>query len=165
MKYVTFEHHGREQVGALDMTANRIYPLDLDGMIAVISRQAVTVPERHSGGDSFCPMGPWVVTADEVDASSLSIRCWVNEELRQNGSTRALIFDGPTLIETISTGIILYPGDITDTGTPKGVGIGFNPPRYIRPGDTVRISIDGLGTLVNRVGGIGAEKSARVASA
>lgn len=102
--------------------------------------------------DSFCPMGPWAVTADEIDVSNLSIRCWVNDELRQNANTRDLIFDVPTLIETISAGIALYPGDIIATGTPKGVGIGFHPPRYLRPGDRVRISIDGLGTLENRVG-------------
>ena len=70
--------------------------------------------------DSFCPMGPWLVTADEVDASNLSIRCWVNDELRQDANTGDLIFDIPTLIETISAGITLYPGDVIATGTPKG---------------------------------------------
>jgi 2-keto-4-pentenoate hydratase/2-oxohepta-3-ene-1,7-dioic acid hydratase in catechol pathway len=102
--------------------------------------------------DSFCPMGPWLVTADEVDASNLSIRCWVNDELRQDANTGDLIFDIPTLIETISAGITLYPGDVIATGTPQGVGLGFDPPRYLQPGDCVRIAIDGLGILVNRVG-------------
>jgi 2-keto-4-pentenoate hydratase/2-oxohepta-3-ene-1,7-dioic acid hydratase in catechol pathway len=102
--------------------------------------------------DTFCPMGPWLVTADEVDASNLSIRCWVNDELRQDANTGDLIFDIPTLIETISSGITLYAGDVIATGTPKGVGVGFDPPRYLRPGDCVRIEIDGLGILVNRVG-------------
>jgi 2-keto-4-pentenoate hydratase/2-oxohepta-3-ene-1,7-dioic acid hydratase in catechol pathway len=102
--------------------------------------------------DTFCPMGPWLVTADEIDTSNLSIRCWVNDELRQDANTGDLIFDVPTLIETISAGITLYPGDVIATGTPKGVGVGFDPPRYLQPGDSVRISIDGLGTLVNRVG-------------
>jgi 2-keto-4-pentenoate hydratase/2-oxohepta-3-ene-1,7-dioic acid hydratase in catechol pathway len=102
--------------------------------------------------DTFCPMGPWLVTADEVDASNLSIRCWVNDELRQDANTGDLIFDIPALIETISAGITLYPGDVIATGTPKGVGLGFDPPRYLRPGDCVRIAIDGLGILVNRVG-------------
>jgi 2-keto-4-pentenoate hydratase/2-oxohepta-3-ene-1,7-dioic acid hydratase in catechol pathway len=97
-------------------------------------------------------MGPWLVTADEVDASNLSIGCWVNDELRQDANTGDLIFDIPTLIETISAGITLYPGDVIATGTPKGAGLGFDPPRYLRPGDCVRIEIDGLGMLVNRVG-------------
>jgi 2-keto-4-pentenoate hydratase/2-oxohepta-3-ene-1,7-dioic acid hydratase in catechol pathway len=97
-------------------------------------------------------MGPWLVTADEVDASNLSIRCWVNDELRQDANTGDLIFDISALIETISAGITLYPGDVIATGTPKGVGLGFDPPRYLRPGDCVRIAIDGLGILVNRVG-------------
>lgn len=99
--------------------------------------------------DSFCPMGPWLVTSDEVDAESLSVKCWVNDELRQNGNTGDFIFDIPTLIETLSAGITLYPGDIIATGTPEGVGIGFKPPRYLAKGDRVSIEIDGLGRLSN----------------
>lgn len=101
--------------------------------------------------DTFCPMGPWLVTADELDPENLTIKCWVNDELRQSANTRDLIFDVPTLIETISAGITLYPGDIIATGTPAGVGIGFAPPRYLVPGDTVRIEVEGIGTLVNTV--------------
>jgi 2-keto-4-pentenoate hydratase/2-oxohepta-3-ene-1,7-dioic acid hydratase in catechol pathway len=101
--------------------------------------------------DTFCPMGPWIVTADELDIGSLGIRCWVNDELRQNANTRDLIFDVPTLIETISAGIMLFPGDVIATGTPAGVGIGFVPPKYLKPGDRVRIEIDGIGTLMNTV--------------
>ncbi|QCO15675.1 FAA hydrolase family protein [Azospirillum brasilense] len=99
--------------------------------------------------DTFCPMGPWLVTADEVDAANLALRCWVNDELRQNANTRDLIFDIPTMIETLSAGITLYPGDIIATGTPAGVGIGFNPPKFLKPGDRVTIEIDGLGRLSN----------------
>lgn len=99
--------------------------------------------------DTFCPMGPWLVTADEVDVENLSIRCWVNDELRQDANTKDLIFDIPTLIETLSAGITLYPGDIIATGTPAGVGIGFDPPRYLSKGDVVTIEIDGLGRLSN----------------
>ena len=99
--------------------------------------------------DTFCPMGPWLITADAFDATNTRVRCWVNEELRQEGETRDLIFDLPTLIETCSRGITLYPGDIIATGTPAGVGMGFNPPRYLKAGDRVRIEIDGLGTLEN----------------
>jgi 2-keto-4-pentenoate hydratase/2-oxohepta-3-ene-1,7-dioic acid hydratase in catechol pathway len=101
--------------------------------------------------DSFCPMGPWAVTADEVDLADTQVRCWVNGDLRQDANTRALIFDVPTLIETISAGITLLPGDIIATGTPAGVGIGFDPPRYLADGDTVRIEIAGIGVLENRV--------------
>jgi 2-keto-4-pentenoate hydratase/2-oxohepta-3-ene-1,7-dioic acid hydratase in catechol pathway len=101
--------------------------------------------------DGFCPMGPFLVTADAVDPRGLELRCWVNGELRQHASTRDLIFDIPTLIATISAGITLRPGDVIATGTPPGVGIGFDPPRYLAAGDVVRITIDELGTLENRV--------------
>ena len=100
--------------------------------------------------DTFCPMGPWIVTADEMDGRRTRVRCWVNGELRQDGPTENMIFDIPTLIETISRGITLYPGDIIATGTPAGVGMGLNPPRYIAPGDVIRIEIDGIGQIENR---------------
>ena len=101
--------------------------------------------------DTFCPMGPWLVTADEVDPENLGVRCWVNDEQRQDANTRDLIFDIPTLIETISAGITLQPGDVIATGTPVGVGIGFNPPKYLKDGDRVAIEIDGIGRLENPV--------------
>ncbi|HSV78789.1 MAG TPA: fumarylacetoacetate hydrolase family protein [Ramlibacter sp.] len=100
--------------------------------------------------DTFCPMGPWVVTADELDGRDTRVRCWVNGELRQDGRTADMIFDIPTLIETISRGITLYPGDIIATGTPAGVGMGMQPPRYLKAGDVVRIEVDGIGTIENR---------------
>ena len=102
------------------------------------------------GLDTFCPMGPWITTADELDATDLTVKCWVNGELRQDGNTRDLIFDIPTLVSTISAGLTLQPGDIIATGTPAGVGIGFNPPRFLKAGDEVSISISGIGTLSNR---------------
>jgi 2-keto-4-pentenoate hydratase/2-oxohepta-3-ene-1,7-dioic acid hydratase in catechol pathway len=102
--------------------------------------------------DTFCPMGPWAVTADEVDATDLTVRCRVNGELRQKASTRDLIFGIPELIATLSAGITLRPGDIIATGTPAGVGIGFSPPRFLVPGDVVSMEISGLGTLTNPVG-------------
>lgn len=101
--------------------------------------------------DTFCPMGPWLVSADELDGTRTQLRCWVNGELRQDAATADLIFDIPTLIETLSAGITLYPGDIIATGTPVGVGIGFKPPKYLQPGDSVRIEIDGIGVLENPV--------------
>jgi 2-keto-4-pentenoate hydratase/2-oxohepta-3-ene-1,7-dioic acid hydratase in catechol pathway len=99
--------------------------------------------------DTFCPMGPWLVSADEMDGQNTQVKLWVNEELRQDASTRDFIFDIPTVIECISAGITLYPGDIIATGTPVGVGIGFKPPKYLKPGDVVRIEIDGIGRLEN----------------
>ncbi|WP_295132421.1 fumarylacetoacetate hydrolase family protein [uncultured Reyranella sp.] len=101
--------------------------------------------------DTFCPMGPWLVTSDEVDPENLGVKCWVNDELRQDANTRDLIFDIPTLIETISAGITLQPGDVIATGTPVGVGIGFTPPKFLKRGDRVTIEIDGLGRLSNAV--------------
>lgn len=101
--------------------------------------------------DSFCPMGPWMVSKDEIDVNSTIIKCWVNSELRQNASTDQFIFDIPELIATISAGITLYPGDIIATGTPSGVGMGFKPPKFLQSGDCVRIEIAGIGYLENLV--------------
>jgi 2-keto-4-pentenoate hydratase/2-oxohepta-3-ene-1,7-dioic acid hydratase in catechol pathway len=100
--------------------------------------------------DTFCPMGPWIVSADELDGNDTRVRCWVNGELRQDARTTDLIFDIPSLIETCSRGITLHPGDLIATGTCAGVGMGFTPPRWLVPGDRVRIEIDGLGVLENR---------------
>ena len=101
--------------------------------------------------DSFCPMGPWVVTANSLELSDTRVRCWVNDDLRQDSNTGLLIFDVPTIIEAISNGLTLYPGDVIATGTPAGVGIGFKPPKYLRPGDRVRVEIGSIGRLENPV--------------
>ena len=101
--------------------------------------------------DGSCPMGPFISTSDETNWKNLNIKCWVNDELRQNANSNSLIFDVPTLIETISAGTTLEPGDIISTGTPAGVGIGFDPPRFLQPNDIIKIEIDGLGTLQNQV--------------
>ncbi len=106
--------------------------------------------------DTFCPMGPWAVSKDEVDLGTAGIRCFVNGERRQESRISLLIFDVPTIIATLSQGITLQPGDIIATGTPAGVGIGFDPPKYLSPGDTVRVEIDGIGVLENRFAEIGA---------
>lgn len=119
---------------------------------------ARTLQHRHrqwilgKGLDGFCPMGPAILTADEVpDPAALRLRTWVNGELRQDATVADLIFDIPTLIETISAGITLEPGDIIATGTPAGVGIGFQPPKFLKAGDVVRIEISGIGVLENPV--------------
>jgi 2-keto-4-pentenoate hydratase/2-oxohepta-3-ene-1,7-dioic acid hydratase in catechol pathway len=100
--------------------------------------------------DTFCPMGPWITSADEFDGRETRVRGWVNGELRQDGHTRDMIFDIPTLIETCSRGITLHTGDIIATGTPAGVGMGFKPPKWLVSGDVVHIEIDGLGAIENR---------------
>ncbi len=99
--------------------------------------------------DTFCPMGPYAVTRDELDIADTGIRCMINGEKRQDSNTGLLIFDIPTIIETISAGVTLKAGDVIATGTPVGVGIGFQPPKYLKPGDKVRVEIDGIGALEN----------------
>lgn len=101
--------------------------------------------------DTFCPMGPWIVTSDELDPENLRVRTWINGELRQDANTKDLIFDIPTLIATLSAGLALEPGDVIATGTPAGVGIGFKPPRFLKPGDVMRLAIDGIGDLTNQM--------------
>jgi len=114
--------------------------------------------KRHSqwvlgkGLDGFCPMGPAILTADEVpDPRRLVLTTEVNGERRQEAPVGDLIFDIPTLIEAISQGITLEPGDVIATGTPAGVGIGFDPPRFLRRGDAVRIEVREIGVLENMV--------------
>jgi 2-keto-4-pentenoate hydratase/2-oxohepta-3-ene-1,7-dioic acid hydratase in catechol pathway len=102
--------------------------------------------------DTHCPMGPYAVSADEAgDVQTLEVETLVNGERRQLAPVKDLIFDIPALIETISGGITLLPGDIIATGTPAGVGIGFDPPRFLASGDVVEVSITRLGTLRNRI--------------
>lgn len=102
--------------------------------------------------DDYCPMGPALVTADEIDdVTSLKLQTTVNGELRQNGSLTELIFDIPTIIETLSATMTLKPGDIIATGTPAGVGMGFEPPLFLKPRDEVSVTIAPLGTLTNPV--------------
>lgn len=103
--------------------------------------------------DGFCPLGPALVTRDAIpDVSALRILTRVNGELRQDGTAAEMIFDIPTLIEALSACVTLQPGDILSTGTPAGVGAGFAPPRFLRPGDHVAITIEPIGTLENPVG-------------
>jgi 2-keto-4-pentenoate hydratase/2-oxohepta-3-ene-1,7-dioic acid hydratase in catechol pathway len=101
------------------------------------------------GIDGFCPMGPWIVTADELKPETMRVTCSVNGEKRQDASVSDLIFDIPTLIETISLSMALLPGDVIATGTPEGVGIGFKPPRFLHDGDVVECAIEGIGRIRN----------------
>jgi 2-keto-4-pentenoate hydratase/2-oxohepta-3-ene-1,7-dioic acid hydratase in catechol pathway len=105
---------------------------------------------RAKSLDTFCPLGPWIVTRDEApDPHSLPIRCTVNGEVVQKSNTDQLIFRVPELIEFLSRAFTLLPGDIILTGTPPGVGHYRNPPRYLQDGDTVMVEIEGIGALVN----------------
>jgi len=102
--------------------------------------------------DGFCPMGPAVVTADEVGRlRDIRVRTEVNGESRQDAAVKDLIFDIPTLIKTLSDVMTLMPGDIIATGTPAGVGIGFKPPKFLKKGDIVTLTIDKVGKLENPV--------------
>jgi 2,4-didehydro-3-deoxy-L-rhamnonate hydrolase len=102
--------------------------------------------------DTFLPLGPWLVTADEVpDPQALGIRCLVNDELLQSSTTGEMIFGVAELVSFASRTITLEPGDVLVTGTPSGVGMAADPPRYLRPGDRMRVEIDGLGQLDNTV--------------
>lgn len=100
--------------------------------------------------DGFCPMGPWMTSRDEAP-TDMRMQTWVNGEQRQNAHISQLIFDVPTLIETMSAAFTLLPGDLVLTGTSVGVGVGFNPPKFLRHGDVVRVAISGLGELNNPV--------------
>lgn len=102
--------------------------------------------------DGFAPMGPCLVTRDEfVDPPHLRIRTWINGELRQDSNTSDFIFDIPFLISQLSSGIVLEPGDILITGTPSGVGMGQQPPKFLNAGDVVECEVEGVGKLRNTV--------------
>jgi 2-keto-4-pentenoate hydratase/2-oxohepta-3-ene-1,7-dioic acid hydratase in catechol pathway len=107
---------------------------------------------RAKSLDTFCPVGPWIVTSDEIrDPQALGIRCLLNGEMMQDSSTSSMIFGVDDLVSFISQGITLEPGDLIATGTPAGVGFLRNPPRYLSRGDEVRVEIDGIGSLENSV--------------
>ena len=107
---------------------------------------------RAKGADTFCPVGPWVTTSDEVpDPGDLQLRTWVNDELRQDSSTADLIFGAQQLVDFIAQTCTLEPGDLILTGTPSGVGMGLDPPRFLQSGDRVRIEIDRLGAIEHPV--------------
>ena len=102
--------------------------------------------------DTHGPMGPWLVTPDEIgDPHALELRTWVNGELRQHSNTRHLIYDCFAQVEHLSTAFTLEPGDVVTTGTPAGVGGAMSPPRFLRAGDVVRIEIEKIGAIENRV--------------
>lgn len=102
--------------------------------------------------DTHCPLGPCIVTADDIgEPHGLELQTWVNGEPRQHSNTRELLFDCFELVEHLSTAFTLEPGDVISTGTPGGVGAAMKPPKFLKVGDVVKISIDQIGTLENSV--------------
>ena len=101
--------------------------------------------------DTHAPFGPWITTATDVDAHAVGIRALVNGELRQSSNTAQMLFDCEAQIEHLTKAMTLEPGDLIYTGTPAGVGMARKPPLYLKPGDVVRVEIDGLGAIENRV--------------
>ncbi len=107
---------------------------------------------RGKGCDTFCPVGPWLVTKDEVSRpQNLSIWLELNGKKMQNGNTKTMVFNIKELISYVSHYMTLYPGDIIATGTPPGVGMGMKPPRYLKKGDEMKLGIDGLGIQIQKV--------------
>src|SRR5690606_18331117 len=107
---------------------------------------------RSKSFDTFCPIGPWITTADEVPTpENLSIRSTVNGEIRQNSNTDQMLFGIVDLLVFLSSTMTLWPGDVILTGTPPGVGLGFQPPRFLKVGDVVECTIEGLGSISNPV--------------
>ena len=129
------------------------------GYTVINDVSARDVQARHGGQffkgkslDGSCPMGPWIVTRGEVpDPHRLRLRCRVNGVVKQDASTADFIFDIPSLIEWLSLGMTLLPGDILATGTPSGVGYARTPPEYLHAGDVVECEIDGIGAIRNRI--------------
>jgi 2-keto-4-pentenoate hydratase/2-oxohepta-3-ene-1,7-dioic acid hydratase in catechol pathway len=102
--------------------------------------------DKGKGCDTFCPLGPWLVTSDEIpDPQVLDMRLDVNGKAMQRGNTRTMIFGMATIVSYVSQFMSLQPGDVITTGTPPGVGMGMKPPRYLKPGDVMTLSIQGLG--------------------
>jgi 2-keto-4-pentenoate hydratase/2-oxohepta-3-ene-1,7-dioic acid hydratase in catechol pathway len=107
--------------------------------------------DKGKGCDTFAPLGPWLVTADEIaDANNLRLWLSVNGKKMQDGTTANFIFNIPFIISYVSQFMTLLPGDVISTGTPAGVGLGMNPPLYLKEGDVMELGIDGLGTSVQK---------------
>ncbi|MGV9308656.1 fumarylacetoacetate hydrolase family protein [Nonomuraea sp. NPDC003727] len=109
--------------------------------------------DKGKSCETFNPLGPWLVTADEVgDPQDLGMRLWVNGELRQNGNSKNMIFDVAEIVRYLSAFMVLEPGDVINTGTPAGVALGLPGQPYLRAGDVVELEIDGLGRQRQTVG-------------
>jgi 2-keto-4-pentenoate hydratase/2-oxohepta-3-ene-1,7-dioic acid hydratase in catechol pathway len=106
---------------------------------------------KGKGLDRSCPLGPWIVTRDELDPTDTALSMHVNGDLRQSSRTGRMIFSIPRIVALLSQGMALEPGDIILTGTPEGVGFAMDPPRYLQPGDRLEARIEGIGALENPV--------------
>ena len=107
---------------------------------------------RGKSFDTFCPTGPWLVTTDEApDPAKMRMQLWVNDELRQDDTPGNMIYDIPSLVESVSGAFTVHPGDILLTGSPPGPGFAMKPPQYLQPGDVLRLSIESLGTMITTV--------------
>jgi 2-keto-4-pentenoate hydratase/2-oxohepta-3-ene-1,7-dioic acid hydratase in catechol pathway len=107
---------------------------------------------KGKSADTFCPLGPWLVTSDEVpDPQKLDLTCEVNGRVMQHGNTAKMIFSVAHIVSYISHFMTLQPGDVIPTGTPAGVGLGMKPPLFLKPGDTMRLAISGLGEQRQKV--------------
>ena len=144
--------------GGVDLTRDRALE-HVFGYTIINDVSARDVQSGHGGQffkgkslDGTCPMGPWLVTRDEVpDPQALRLTCKVNGVLKQEGTTADMIFDVATTLEWLSKGMTLLPGDIIATGTPAGVGFARNPPEFLKTGDSVACEVEGLGVLQNTV--------------
>jgi 2,4-didehydro-3-deoxy-L-rhamnonate hydrolase len=133
-----------ERERAMDFVAGYVLHNDVSERSFQLERNGQWV--KGKSADTFAPVGPFLATKDEIpDPHNLNIWLKVNGEMLQNSNTRHLIFDVPYLVSYISQYMTLVPGDLISTGTPSGVGLGFDPPRYLKPGDVMELGIDGLG--------------------
>lgn len=101
--------------------------------------------------DGFAPLGPWIVTSDEIDTSNLDVKCYINGELRQNSNTRNMIFDASYILSDLSRAMTIKAGSIISLGTPSGVGMGFTPPKFLKSGDKIECEIEKIGKLINEI--------------
>ena len=134
-----------EEDNALDYVAGYVLHNDVSEREFQIERSGTW--DKGKGCDTFAPIGPWLVTKDEItDPHNLRLWLKLNGKIMQDGNTDDLIFSIPFILSYVSQFMTLLPGDIISTGTPAGVGLGFTPNIYLKPGDTIELGIDGLGT-------------------
>lgn len=133
-----------EETAALDHVAGYAVLNDVSERAFQLERAGQWVKGKSS--DTFCPLGPWLVTRDEItDPQSLGLWLEVNGERRQSGNTRNMVFGVATLVSYLSRFMTLMPGDVIATGTPSGVGMAMNPPQFLKAGDVMRLGVEGLG--------------------
>lgn len=138
-----------EEAHAMDHVAGYLLHNDISEREFQLERGGTW--DKGKGCDTFAPLGPWMVSRDEIaDINNINLWLKLNGQLMQNGSTANLIFNIPHLVSYVSKFMTLLPGDIISTGTPAGVGLGFKPPVYLKPGDVMELGIEGLGTSTQK---------------